>query len=184
MTTIVAVDIGGTHARFAVAQVGGGRVLHLGDAVTLRTADHDSFAEAWAAFANVAGGQMPRDAAIAIAGPVNGDVLSFTNNPWTIRPAALGDELGIDRVFLINDFGAVGHAVAQAEPGDFVALCGPDAPLPESGTISIIGPGTGLGVAHVWRGVDGYRVQATATSPVATSSSASTSRTTGRPPTS
>jgi glucokinase len=62
---------------------------------------------------------------------------------------------------LVNDFEAVGHAVAQADPHYFERLCGPDEPLPESGTISVIGPGTGLGVAHIWRDGDAYRVQAT-----------------------
>ena len=37
MTAIVAVDIGGTHARFAIAEVLDGRVLALGEAVTLKT---------------------------------------------------------------------------------------------------------------------------------------------------
>ena len=35
---VVAVDIGGTHARFAIAEVTGGRVVSLGEAVTLKTA--------------------------------------------------------------------------------------------------------------------------------------------------
>ena len=65
------------------------------------------------------------------------------------------------RYALVNDFEAVGHAVAQADDAHFAHLCGPDAALPEAGTISIIGPGTGLGVAHIWRGGGGYHVQAT-----------------------
>ena len=38
---------------------------------------------------------------------------------------------------------------------------GPEQPLADHGTISIIGPGTGLGVAHVWRMGNSYHVQAT-----------------------
>ena len=39
---------------------------------------------------------------------------------------------------------------------------GPASTLPTSGTISVLGPGTGLGVAHFWRdGKGGYRVQPT-----------------------
>ena len=37
MTVIVAVDIGGTHARFAIAEVQKGRVTDLSEAVTLKT---------------------------------------------------------------------------------------------------------------------------------------------------
>ncbi|MEL0210634.1 MAG: glucokinase, partial [Novosphingobium sp.] len=40
---VVAVDIGGTHARFAIAEVANGRVVSLGEAVTLKTAEHGTF---------------------------------------------------------------------------------------------------------------------------------------------
>jgi glucokinase len=166
MTRLVAVDIGGTHARFALAEVAAGRVRALGEPVTLRTADHASFEEAWAAFGTALGEPLPRAASIAIAGPVGAPtdasewVIRFTNNPWTIRPALLGEQLRIDHHSLVNDFAAVGHAVAQTGPEHFAHLCGPDVPLPEHGTITVVGPGTGLGVAHVWRGAGSYHVQA------------------------
>lgn len=158
---LVAVDIGGTHARFALAEVQDGRVVSLHEAVTLKTAEHASFQTAWEDFAAQIGAALPRAAAIAIAGPVNGEVIKFTNNPWIIRPALIGERLGVDAHTLINDFGAVGHAVAQAGPEHFSHLCGPDEPLPDEATISVVGPGTGLGVAHVWRGDRAYRVQST-----------------------
>ncbi|MFZ1566774.1 MAG: glucokinase, partial [Sphingorhabdus sp.] len=47
MSKLVTVDIGGTHARFALAEVSGGRVVDLGEAVTLKTAEHASFQTAW-----------------------------------------------------------------------------------------------------------------------------------------
>lgn len=162
MTDIVAIDIGGTHARFARAGVGADGAIELGEPVTLKTSDHASFQTAWEAYVERSGGERPRAAAIAIAGPVGGEVIRFTNNPWVIRPASIHDELGIDAYTLVNDFEAVGHAVARAQPGDFVRLTGPDEPLPPAGIISVVGPGTGLGVAHVWRdGAGRYRVQAT-----------------------
>lgn len=158
---VVAVDIGGTHARFALAEVAGGRVVSLGEAVTLKTAEHASLQTAWEDFGQQVGGTLPRAAAIAIACPVRGDVLKLTNNPWIIRPALVNEKLGVDRHVLINDFEAVGHAVAQAGSEHFVHLTGPEDALPEQGTISIVGPGTGLGVAHIWRGNGSYHVQAT-----------------------
>lgn len=161
MTRIVAVDIGGTHARFALAEVDGGRVVKLGEAFTLKTAEHASFQTAWEDFERLSGTALPRAAAIAIAAPVSGEVIKLTNNPWIIRPALIREKLGVDHYSLVNDFGAVGHAVAQASPEYFIHLCGPDTALPDEGTISIIGPGTGLGVAHVRRASAGYHVQAT-----------------------
>ena len=162
MTELVAVDIGGTHARFALAQIAADGTITLGEPATLHTRDHASFQTAWQDFARANGGVLPRAVAIAVAGPVGGEVIRFTNNPWLIRPALIEEKLGVDRYSLVNDFGAVGHAVARAGAEHFLHLAGPDAPLPEDGTLSIVGPGTGLGVAHVWRsGHGGYRVQAT-----------------------
>nr|WP_315456501.1 glucokinase [uncultured Sphingorhabdus sp.] len=161
MTAIVAVDIGGTHARFAIAQVQDGRVVELGEAVTLKTAEHASFQTAWQDFERITGDTLPRAAAIAIAGPVDADVIKLTNNPWIIRRSLVCEKLNVDSFVIVNDFGAVGHAVAQAGPEHFHHLTGPDQDFAREGTLSIIGPGTGLGVAHVWRKESNYHVQAT-----------------------
>jgi len=161
MTAIVAVDIGGTHARFAIAEVLDGRVLALGEAVTLKTSEHASFQTAWQEFERLNGAPLPRAAAIAIAGPVDADVIKLTNNPWIIRRSMVCDKLGVDSFVVVNDFGAVGHAVAQAGPEHFHHLTGPEQDFATDGTLSIIGPGTGLGVAHVWRKGGAYHVQAT-----------------------
>ena len=161
MTRLVTVDIGGTHARFALAEVADSKVVSLGEPVTMKTAEHASFQTAWEAFDDIIDEPIPQAVAIAIAGPINAEVIKFTNNPWIIRPALIGEKLKVDAYTLVNDFEAVGHAVAQAGAEHFVHLCGPDAPLAETGTVSIIGPGTGLGVAHVLRVDSGYHVQAT-----------------------
>ena len=159
---LVSIDIGGTHARFCIATVATDGSISLGDVATLATRDHASFETAWEAFAAHVGRPLPRAAALAVAAPIGGDIIRFTNNPWSIQPALLRDRLGVDAITLINDFGAVGHAVAHAGAGDFIHLAGPDVPLPASGTLSIVGPGTGLGVAHVWRdGLGHYHVQST-----------------------
>ena len=158
---IVAVDIGGTHARFAIAEVAGGKVLSLGEPVTLKTAEHASFQTAWEDFGRQIGAPLPRATGIAIACPIDGEVLKLTNNPWIIRPALIPEKMGVDAFTLVNDFGAVGHAVAQVPDMYFQHLCGPDEPLPATGTISIIGPGTGLGVAHILRTHGDYHVNAT-----------------------
>jgi glucokinase len=158
---LVSVDIGGTHARFVLAAIADGKVS-LGEPATLHTRDHASFETAWEHFAQIIGRPLPRAVALAVAGPVGGETIHFTNNPWVIQPAQLPERLGVDKVTIINDFGAVGHAVAHAGAEHFQHLTGPEVALPESGTISIVGPGTGLGVAHVWRQGNGfYHVAAT-----------------------
>ena len=161
-TPLVTVDIGGTHARFALAEIAADGAIALGEPATLHTKDHASFQTAWEHFAELQGGTLPPAIAIAIAGPVGGEMIRFTNNPWVIRPALIPEKLGAQRFSVINDFAAVGHAVARAGDEFFIHLAGPDKPLPGAGTLSVLGPGTGMGVAHVWRdGIGGYRVQAT-----------------------
>ena len=158
---LVAVDIGGTHARFAIATIADGAIT-LGEPETLHTEDHASFQTAWEDFRERRGGSLPPAVSMAIAGPVGGEVIRFTNNPWVIRPALAKEKLGVERFTIVNDFAAVAHAVARAEADQFLHLAGPEGPLPASGTLSVLGPGTGLGVAHLWRdGKGGYRVQAT-----------------------
>lgn len=161
MTVIAAIDLGGTHARFALATVDAGRVTHLGEAVTLKASHYASFLDAWAAFTATLTGPPPRAASLGVAATVRGDVIRFTNNPWTLTPATLAAQMGVDTALLMNDFAAVAHAVAQAGPDDFLHLAGPDNTLPAIGTITVIGPGTGLGIAHLWRGNGRYHVQET-----------------------
>jgi len=159
---LVSVDIGGTHARFTIATLGDDGAIALGEPATLKTNEHASFETAWEHFAEISGRTLPRALALAVAGPVGGEIIRFTNNPWVILPDQLPERLGVDRVTIVNDFGAVGHAVARAGDEYFQHLTGPDVALPTSGTITIVGPGTGLGVAHVWRNGEGfYHVQAT-----------------------
>ncbi len=158
MTEIVAVDIGGTHARFAITQVKAGRVAAIGEVCTLKTAEHASLQTAWEDFGGRNGGRLPDAAGIAVAGPVQGDVLKLTNNPWVIRPALIPAKLGATRYSLVNDFGAVAHAVAQLDAGNFQHVCGREGPMPDEGVISIIGPGTGLGVGQLLRTGGHYHV--------------------------
>ncbi|KWV90994.1 glucokinase [Erythrobacter sp. YT30] len=161
-TDIVAVDIGGTHARFAIAAIEDNDTITLGEPVTLHTEAHASFQTAWEHYREEMGGALPEKVAMAVAGQIKPDLIRFTNNPWIIRPPLIAEKLGCAAHVIVNDFEAVAHAAARAPSGQFLHLTGPDGDLPETGTISVLGPGTGLGVAHFWRSTAGeYRVQAT-----------------------
>lgn len=158
MRQVAVADVGGTHARFALASIDAGQVLSVGEPLTLRTAEHASFQTAWEEFGRRTKTDLPVELAIAFAGPVQGEVLKLTNNPWVIRPALMSERLGVERFTIVNDFGAVGHAVATLGQEHFRHICGPDRPLPPRGVISIVGPGTGLGVAILARKGDSYDV--------------------------
>lgn len=149
---LVAADIGGTHARFAIATCRDDGGIDLSHEARLKVAEHASLQSAFEAFAGGLGRPVPRVAGIAVAAPVDGELLKLTNNPWVIRPGLIAERLGLDRVTLVNDFAAVAHAVAVSGPGDFAHLAGPEGQLPDRGVVSVIGPGTGLGVAALLKG--------------------------------
>ena len=144
---IVAADIGGTHARFALAEIVPGALPRLGEMKRYRTREHPGLASAWAAFARDCGGPLPPDAALAVAAPIEGEILTFMNCDWRIERASLAGELGLERMTLLNDFGAVAHAVSELGSDALEPIMGPDAPLPEEGVTTVLGAGTGLGVA-------------------------------------
>ena len=158
MREIAVADVGGTHARFALATIDRGRVVSLGEPVKLHTSDHGSFQLAWEEFGRREKIDLPQELALSFAGPVGGKVLKLTNNPWVIRPALMKERLGVERFTIVNDFGAVGYAVATLPAKEFRHICGPDRPLPDLGVVSIVGPGTGLGVAALLKKADGYEV--------------------------
>ena len=103
---LVSVDIGGTHARFAIATIADDGTITLGEPETIHTEDHASFQTAWEDFRERMGGSLPPRVSMAIAGPVGGEVIRFTNNPWIIRPALIGEKLGCDTYSVVNDFEA------------------------------------------------------------------------------
>ena len=155
---IAVADIGGTNARFAIAAIEAGAVFTLSDPVRLKTDDHAGLKEAWQEFARVAGRPLPNALAMAFAGPVGGETLKLTNSEWIIQKNSIAEELDIEQVLVVNDFGAVGHAVAKLGDENFQHLCGPIGSLPGNGVISIVGPGTGLGVAQLIRRGGNYEV--------------------------
>lgn len=149
MIELVAADIGGTNARFARATLDDRGVPTLGEVRKYKVADYPSLAACWKHFVTDDGGELPRAASIAFAAPIAQEVIKLTNSSWVIRPAHLAQELGLASVRLVNDFEAVAHAVARLPKDNLELLFGPDAPFPADGGVTVLGPGTGLGVALI-----------------------------------
>src|SRR5687767_558867 len=101
--TIVAGDIGGTHARFALAELAPGARPKLGEVRRYRVADHDGLASAFAAFRTDLGAVPPDAAAFGIAAPLDGPLLTFPNSGWKIDRARIAAELGLADLLLVND---------------------------------------------------------------------------------
>ena len=143
-------DIGGTHARFALADARAPAPLRED---SVRQYEVAGFASLDAAAAHYLAhiGEAPgsvHDGVFAVAGRVEGDAARITNHPWSISRSLSQSELGLDSLRLVNDFAAQAMAVELLGARDLAAI-GPHGPAPAASerTCAVIGPGTGLGVS-------------------------------------
>lgn len=149
-------DIGGTNARFGWVDGGvGGAITRVS---TLPTAEHADIAAAVRAYLGQVAAELgerwqpPQRAAFAVATAVAGDRVEFTNNPWQFSTRQLQVDLGLRSLQVLNDFEALALALPRLSPGQYR----PHGRAPDAtGTLAVVGPGTGLGVAGVTRAHDG-----------------------------
>lgn len=143
-------DIGGTNARFALAEPTTGRP-RLSSFENLRCEDYPSLEEAIAAyFAGQPAERRPSSAVIAVAGPVTDGAITFTNLGWRVSEADLRRSLGFHSATLINDYAALALA-APVLVGDDVHHLGPEIAGRSDSTVAIFGAGTGFGAAALVR---------------------------------
>lgn len=137
-------DIGGTNARFALADCTA-QTPRLHQQQCLPAAEFASLQHAAEHYLQAVG-QTPRQAAIAVACPVREDEIRLTNRAWSFSQSELRAALNLERLKVLNDFGAAAWTVPVLTEADSAPLYGPQA-MPLRGPISVLGPGTGLGVA-------------------------------------
>jgi glucokinase len=132
-------DIGGTNARFAWLDEAGRPV----GASTLAVADYPGIVEAVEAFAR---GRRASRACVAVACPVEEDLIRLTNATWAFSKTAVRERLGLAHFDVINDFTAQALALPHLGPDELVAV-GPALPRRPGRPLAVLGPGTGLGVS-------------------------------------
>jgi glucokinase len=160
-------DIGGTNARFGWID---GATQGVQRVDKLPVADHAGPAQAVRAYlARLkhelgASYRPPQRAAFAMATAIDGDAIAFTNSHWSFSHHALQVELGLQTLLILNDF----EALALSLPRLGAAQLRAHRELPaRRGTLAVLGPGTGLGVAavvqtrHGWVAVSGEGGHAT-----------------------
>ncbi|HEY4342932.1 MAG TPA: glucokinase [Parvibaculum sp.] len=143
-------DIGGTHARFALARLAGGKLEVEAPSVWL-TALHQGLDVALEAFLEQKGKPALDAVAVCAAGPVQGAGpgarIDMTNCPWDVSAAALSRATGVAHPLLMNDFAALALAVPHLKPDELHRIGGGEADA--AAPIAILGAGTGLGVASL-----------------------------------
>lgn len=139
-------DIGGTNARFALANQ-----THPGfhEVLELKCRDFETSSDAIRHYLAEVGVSAPDAICLAAAGPLVDHSIKVTNNHWTLSSASLASEFDLDAVSLVNDFEAIAYSIPFIGSQDRMTIGTP------TGTdlgkrdfdVAILGPGTGLGVA-------------------------------------
>lgn len=137
-------DIGGTNARFSfVSADRGSRKIF----PTEKTADYPNIGDAIEQHILPLTGEYPENLVLAVAAPIEGDVVRMTNCHWSIEPRELIKRFNFKRVLLINDFEAQALAIAAVESSYLKPIGGGTQHI--YGSRVVLGPGTGLGVAGI-----------------------------------
>ncbi len=137
--TLVA-DIGGTNSRLALAR--DGRLL--------------------AAYLRRQAGARPGAIALAVAGTVRRGRARMTNLGWEVEARSLRRATGAERVLILNDLQAQGHALAHlpARALRLLLAAGSAAPADPADSRLVIGLGTGFNASPVHRSGRGHLVPA------------------------
>lgn len=145
------VDIGGTHARFAL-EPAAGRFTHL---ASLRCDEHADFHAVVRAYLDtLPAGVRVEHAAVATPNPVEGDQVRMTNYPWAFSIERTRQQLGLDALVVVNDFTALAMALPRLGNTGVRQVGGGHA-RPQSPT-GLLGSGSGLGVSALIPAGDGW----------------------------
>lgn len=132
-------DLGGTNARFALIDAPGAPPQ---DIQKFLIKDFPGVVEALHHYLN---GRTIDEAVLAVPNPITGDMVRFTNSPWTFSIKGTQATLGLERFAVLNDF--VAQALAMPIlPADHLNQFGGEEPVRDAPAV-VIGAGTGLGVA-------------------------------------
>ncbi len=143
-TCLLVGDIGGTNARFALAD---SDAPGYSSELVLKCADYESANDAIKHFLDSVDAPSPDAICLAAAGAIVEQRVRFTNNDWVITAADLATDFSTSAVRLLNDFEAIAHALPLIADSDCLPIGLPGArPLGDSDyTVGVMGPGTGLG---------------------------------------
>jgi glucokinase len=141
-------DVGGTHARFAIVDTGA-EPFSVSHRLELTDDSFSSFGEALKTYLNRSGAAQPDAAALAVAGPVTNGSVKFTNRGWEMSEDQLRGA-GFAHALLINDFAALAFVLPQLKPEQLHTI-GPELPGLDGAPVTVLGAGTGFGVACLAR---------------------------------
>jgi glucokinase len=141
------VDVGGTFCRFGVSDSHDPRIL---EHYILRVQDYATFEDALDHYLSLRHHRPVdlRAASIAIAAPVDADVMRLMNSSWQISRQSLMCRYHFDQVEFINDFEALAWSLKSLDTLTWKSVFNQfESVNAIEKNILVVGPGTGLGVA-------------------------------------
>lgn len=135
-------DIGGTNSRFGLVEPGSTRIRAID---VLKNNNFNSLEELIGAYVKSHGITGLAAAAIAVAGPVDSEVVALTNRDWSFTRELLRKAALARHFHLLNDFEALALSLPHLDGDDTVQIGGETPSKP--GVKIVLGPGTGLGMA-------------------------------------
>lgn len=140
---ILVADIGGTNARFAIAEKAGGNV-EVTHVEKFLAQDFENPRDAAVAYLEAVR-VKPDAACFAVAAPVQSETIKFTNSHWVLNVADIRSALSNSPFKVVNDFYALAAGVDHL-PKEDLQLVRPGEGFAGRPRL-VIGPGTGLGQA-------------------------------------
>jgi len=138
-------DIGGTNARFAIAERTHGATT-LTHFKALECAEYaDVYAALNAYFADIGGKPELDFTVVAVAGPVKDGRIKFTNLDWEVREDLLAQTTGARQVRLINDYAALAYSLPHLGDADTKVVG--QVTRGFGNVHAVMGPGTGFGAS-------------------------------------
>ena len=152
----IVADIGGTNARFACysPDPSGQSAGTLFNLARYTCANFPSIADALTSYFKEH--QIkPTRMSLAVAGPVDGPSVKFTNNPWSFVKSVIKESFNLSSLTVVNDFTAQALVPPYLDKKKLISVRDG---TPYSDTpILVLGAGTGLGFAALMPIADNWR---------------------------
>ncbi|MBL8512506.1 MAG: glucokinase, partial [Betaproteobacteria bacterium] len=143
-------DVGSMYVRFALETSRGEFTRQS----MVRCADYPDFGGALRGYMNTVADVGVRHAAVAVANPVEGDMVRMTNYHWQFSIEQTRQDVGLDTLVVVNDFTALAAGLPHLPAGELRKVGGGTAR--DRSVIGLLGAGTGLGVSALIPADDGW----------------------------
>ena len=146
-------DIGTSFAHFSLETAKG----KFEQVTTLRCADFPDFQSAVLHYVMLVKPAQIVHAAVAVANPVVGDIVTMTNYHWQFSIEQTRVALGFETLVVVNDYTALAMAIPRLGDLNLKKIGGGAVPsASDKNVFGIIGPGSGLGMSGLIPAGDGW----------------------------